>query len=157
MRQHRLRVFTDERGDGGNPTLVLEGADSTSDAELIEAAARFGGECTTIFEGESRVPRLRFFFPTGEMAFCGHGTLGAATVLRRRHAESFAIRIGDGSVQVRVRRSGAAPAVAELTTPLGPCHASPTGLRHRRWTRWGSPGPRSRSYPSPMQEGAPSP
>jgi PhzF family phenazine biosynthesis protein len=117
--QHLLRVFTDERGAGGNPTLVIDGADAMSDAELIDAARRFGGECTCIFDCEAEHPRLRFFFPTGEMAFCGHGTLGAATILRARHPEAFAVRIGARSIQARVRHSDVEPAVAELTTPLG--------------------------------------
>jgi PhzF family phenazine biosynthesis protein len=118
-RRHRLRVFTDDRGAGGNPTLVVDGADSTSEAELIEAARRFGGECTSIFDAGGPPPRLRFFFPTGEMAFCGHGTLGAATILRGRHPESFFARVGDRSVLVRVRASDSEPAIAELTTHLG--------------------------------------
>jgi trans-2,3-dihydro-3-hydroxyanthranilate isomerase len=70
---------------------------------------------------------LRFFFPTGEMAFCGHGTLGAATVIcaRREGGGSFAVAIGAGEVSVKVHRRE--PAHAELTTHLG--HVERVGER----------------------------
>jgi trans-2,3-dihydro-3-hydroxyanthranilate isomerase len=117
-REHVLRVFTDDRGIGGNPTLVIDGADGVSDVVLRDGARRFGSESTCIFYKGYRVPRLRFFFPTGEMAFCGHGTLGAATVIARREGGgSFAVAIGAGEVAVTVHRQE--PAHAELTTRLG--------------------------------------
>ena len=70
----------------GNPSYVL--LTSTKEhheaASYINLASRLACEVTVI-EQEGAKHNVRFFAPSGEMVFCGHGTLAAAAWLETFH------------------------------------------------------------------------
>lgn len=80
---HTLDVFTD-RPYAGNPLAVVLGADGLSDAQMQTIAREFNLS-ETIFVLAPRDPahtaRVRIFFPTGEIPFAGHPTIGCALLL----------------------------------------------------------------------------
>lgn len=83
MQVEVMRVFTDERGDYGNPLgVVLEGASIPETAQRQQLAATLGFS-ETIFIDDAERGRLRIFTPATELPFAGHPTVGAAWVLSR--------------------------------------------------------------------------
>ncbi|MBM2577375.1 PhzF family phenazine biosynthesis protein [Jannaschia sp. Os4] len=79
-------VFTD-RPFAGNPLAVVTGADDLSTAQMQTLARQFNLS-ETIFLMAPRDPahtaRARIFFPTAEIPFAGHPTVGAALLLAGR-------------------------------------------------------------------------
>jgi trans-2,3-dihydro-3-hydroxyanthranilate isomerase len=108
---HVLDVFTD-RPYAGNPLAVVEDAGGLSDAQMLAIAREFNLS-ETIFVMAPRDPahdaRVRIFFPTAEIPFAGHPTLGCAVHL----AEA---RLGGGDWTARiVLEEEAGPVPVELT------------------------------------------
>lgn len=124
---HILDVFTD-RPFAGNPLAVVLHADALSDAQMLRIAREFNLS-ETIFvcrpDDPAHAARVRIFFPTAEIPFAGHPTIGCAILLA-----GLAQPAGDfdtvltleevaGLVPVRVQRRGG-QATAELTAPVIP-------------------------------------
>jgi trans-2,3-dihydro-3-hydroxyanthranilate isomerase len=125
---HTLDVFTTRRF-GGNPLAVVLGADGLSTAQM-QAIAREFNLSETIFvqtpESTANTAKVRIFFPTGEMPFAGHPTLGCAILLAEMNHKagcSFEteIRLEEvaGLVPVKVTRIGDAP-MGMFTAPVVP-------------------------------------
>src|SRR5438552_4584516 len=128
---HTLDVFTAIRF-GGNPLAVVLGADSLSSAQM-QAIAREFNLSETIFvqtpADTGNTAKVRIFFPTGEMPFAGHPTLGCAILLAEMNHKagcSFEteIRLEEqaGLVPVRITRIGEMP-VGMFTAPVVPFSA----------------------------------
>jgi trans-2,3-dihydro-3-hydroxyanthranilate isomerase len=123
---HTCDVFTDQ-AFAGNPLAIVLGADDLTTAQMQTLAREFNLS-ETIFVQAPRDPahtaRVRIFFPTAEIPFAGHPTIGCAI-----HLASVG-EIGDfdkrlvleeeaGLVPVRVWRRGAATE-AEFVAPVVP-------------------------------------
>ena len=121
-------VFT-ARPFGGNPLAIVEEADGLSDAQMQVIAREFNLS-ETIFVLKPKDPAntasVRIFFPTAEIPFAGHPTIGCAIHLASRKYKpgcSFEteIRLEEvaGLVPVRVSRIGDVPR-AQFTAPVVP-------------------------------------
>ncbi|GHD99909.1 phenazine biosynthesis protein [Defluviimonas sp. 20V17] len=132
---HTLDVFT-ATPFAGNPLAVVLGADALSPAQMQVIAREFNLS-ETIFVQRPRDPahsaRVRIFFPTAEIPFAGHPTVGCAVLLAETaHPEGgdFTTRIAleeeAGLVPVTVTRAGGVTR-AEFTAPVIP-HAFPGAL-----------------------------
>lgn len=124
---HTCDVFTD-RAYAGNPLAIVLGADALTDAQMQTIAREFNLS-ETIFVQAPRNPahtaRVRIFFPTAEIPFAGHPTIGCAI-----HLAVASASVGDfdrdlvleeeaGVVPVRVWRRGAETR-AEFVAPVVP-------------------------------------
>ncbi|MGO4908425.1 PhzF family phenazine biosynthesis protein [Pseudorhodobacter sp. W20_MBD10_FR17] len=128
---HTLDVFTDTPF-AGNPLAVVLGADDLSDAQMQTIAREFNLS-ETIFvmrpQNPGHTARVRIFFPTAEIPFAGHPTIGCAILL----AEGA---LGDDPMQIVLEEeAGLVPVVltrqsgrvlAEFTAPVTP-HAATSG------------------------------
>ncbi|MEH7829056.1 PhzF family phenazine biosynthesis protein [Gemmobacter denitrificans] len=128
---HTLDVFTN-RAYSGNPLAVVLGAENLSVAQMQTIAREFNLSETIFVQppvNPAHTARVRIFFPTAEIPFAGHPTIGCAI-----HLASAAQPEGDftadlvleeeaGLVPVRVTRTGAR-IEAEFTAPVLP-HAAP--------------------------------
>ena len=78
----RTVVFSDGPG-GGNPAPVFLYADSMTDRDMQEAAARLGEEAVFVLSPrrDDCAVRMRYFVPDHELSICAHDTIGAVTVL----------------------------------------------------------------------------
>lgn len=142
---HVLDVFT-EIPYAGNPLAVVLGADGLTDRQMQTMAREFNLS-ETIFvqspQDPSHTARVRIFFPTAEIPFAGHPTLGCAVLLAELahgpgdwQAEVTLEEVA-GLVPVRLWRSGGVtsgtfgapvlPHRAEGAAPPGLC-ASAVGL-----------------------------
>ncbi len=78
-------VFTDAPY-GGNPLAIVEGADDLTTAQMQLIAREFNLS-ETIFvqtpDDPANAARVRIFFPTAEIPFAGHPTIGCAIHLAR--------------------------------------------------------------------------
>ncbi len=120
-------VFTTQRY-AGNPLAIVEGAAELSTKQMQTIAREFNLS-ETIFVMPPRDPahtaRVRIFFPTDEIPFAGHPTIGCAIHLATldRGPEDFAIDLvleeEAGDVPVRVVRENGALR-AELRAPVLP-------------------------------------
>ena len=130
---HTYDVFTNRRF-GGNPLAIVEEADGLSDAEMQVIAREFNLS-ETIFvrapKDKANTASVRIFFPTAEIPFAGHPTVGCAIHLASRKYKqgcSFetTIRLEEvaGLVPVKVSRIGDVPR-AEFTAPVIPFAAGP--------------------------------
>ena len=128
---HTCDVFTD-RAFAGNPLAIVLGADDLTSAQMLTLAREFNLS-ETIFVQRPADPahtaRVRIFFPTAEIPFAGHPTIGCAIHLATAMAEpgDFDARIvleeEAGLVPVRVWRRGDETR-AEFIAPVLP-HAVP--------------------------------
>jgi trans-2,3-dihydro-3-hydroxyanthranilate isomerase len=127
---HTLDVFTQTRFSG-NPLAVVLGADDLTTAQMQTIAREFNLS-ETIFVQTARNPnhtaRVRIFFPTAEIPFAGHPTIGCAILLATaRHSGDFTAHLvleeEAGLVPVTVTRKGTVTE-AEFTAPVVP-HATP--------------------------------
>lgn len=128
---HTLDVFTD-RAFAGNPLAVVLGADGLSTAQMQTLAREFNLS-ETIFVLAPRDPthtaRVRIFFPTAEIPFAGHPTVGCAIHLATQAAgagdvsAALVLEEEAGLVPVTVTRKGGA-VEAEFAAPVLP-HAAP--------------------------------
>ena len=125
---HTLDVFT-ARKFGGNPLAVVLDADALS-TEQMQTIAREFNLSETIFvmkpDNPANSAKVRIFFPTGEMPFAGHPTVGCAILLASQKYKpgcSFEteIRLEEvaGLVPVKVSRIGDVPR-AMFTAPVTP-------------------------------------
>ena len=130
---HTCDVFTD-RAFAGNPLAIVLGADDLTPAQMLTLAREFNLSETIFVQrpvNPAHTARVRIFFPTAEIPFAGHPTIGCAIHLATAMAEpgDFDARIvleeEAGLVPVRVWRQGAATK-AEFTAPVVP-HAVPDG------------------------------
>ena len=124
---HTYDVFTDQPY-AGNPLAIVLGADGLADWQMQTIAREFNLS-ETIFVLAPRDPahtaRVRIFFPTAEIPFAGHPTIGCAIHLAGAgtHHEDFdshlVLEEEAGLVPVRVwRRSGLT--LAEFVAPVIP-------------------------------------
>lgn len=124
---HTLDVFTD-RPFAGNPLAVVLGADGLSTAQMQTLAREFNLS-ETIFVMASANPahraRVRIFFPTAEIPFAGHPTVGCAILLATMDAgpgdftRDLVLEEEAGLVPVTVTRRGTAVR-AEFAAPVLP-------------------------------------
>ncbi len=128
---HTYDVFTNRRF-GGNPLAIVEEADALS-TEQMQTIAREFNLSETIFIRKPKDPAntasVRIFFPTAEIPFAGHPTVGCAIHLAAKKYKpgcSFetTIRLEEvaGLVPVKVSRIGDVPR-AQFTAPVTP-HAA---------------------------------
>jgi trans-2,3-dihydro-3-hydroxyanthranilate isomerase len=130
---HTLDVFTDTPYTG-NPLAVVLGAEALSDRQM-QAIAREFNLSETIFvmppDDPAHSAKVRIFFPTAEIPFAGHPTLGCAVHLAcKAHAadeDDFDMLITleevAGLVPVAVQRR-AGKVTGEFVAPVLP-HALP--------------------------------
>lgn len=124
---HTMDVFTD-RAFAGNPLAVVMGADDLTPAQMQIIAREFNLSETIFVQrpvNPAHTARVRIFFPTAEIPFAGHPTIGCALLL----AEG-ALPEGDGALRlVLEEEAGLVPVtvrrqqgrvVAELTAPVTP-------------------------------------
>lgn len=125
---HTYDVFTNRRF-GGNPLAIVEEADGLS-TEQMQTIAREFNLSETIFVLKPKDPAntasVRIFFPTAEIPFAGHPTVGCAIHLAQKKYKpgcSFetVIRLEEvaGLVPVKVSRIGDVPR-AQFTAPVTP-------------------------------------
>jgi trans-2,3-dihydro-3-hydroxyanthranilate isomerase len=120
-------VFTTRRFTG-NPLAIVEDADDLSTAQM-QTIAREYNLSETIFVRRPADPAhtasVRIFFPTAEIPFAGHPTIGCAIHLARKlHGTGdfetvITLEEVAGLVPVRVRAKGGA-IDAQLTAPVVP-------------------------------------
>ena len=125
---HTYDVFTNRRF-GGNPLAIVEEADALSDQQMLTIAREFNLS-ETIFVRKSKDPAhtasVRIFFPTAEIPFAGHPTVGCAIHLATKKYKpgcSFETTVTleevAGLVPVKVSRIGDVPR-AQFTAPVVP-------------------------------------
>lgn len=124
---HTCDVFT-SRAFAGNPLAIVLGADDLSTAQMLTLAREFNLSETIFVQrplNPAHTARVRIFFPTAEIPFAGHPTIGCAI-----HLATAAAGPGDfqaqivleeeaGLVSVRVWRSGDETR-AEFVAPVIP-------------------------------------
>lgn len=133
LRFHTLDVFTTRRY-AGNPLAVVLGAGGLSVAQMQTIAREFNLS-ETIFVmspvDPAHTARVRIFFPTAEIPFAGHPTIGCAVLLATQaHGPGdfdadLVLEEEAGLVPVHVTRRGAVTE-AEFTAPLLPRAAAGT-------------------------------
>ena len=133
IRFHTLDVFTDTPF-AGNPLAVVLDAGALTTAQMQTIAREFNLS-ETIFvmppQDPAHTARVRIFFPTAEIPFAGHPTIGCAILLAEtaNPGGDFAITITleeeAGLVPVAVTRTGGR-ITAELTAPVLPHPAGDT-------------------------------
>jgi len=127
LRFHTLDVFTN-RKFGGNPLAVVLDADALTDRQMQTIAREFNLS-ETIFVMRPAEPantaKVRIFFPTGEIPFAGHPTVGCAVLLAHQRdwagQDQLQIRLEEaaGLVPVTVTQ-GAGAMRAAFTAPVVP-------------------------------------
>ncbi len=121
-------VFTN-RPFAGNPLAIVEDADQLSDQQMQTIAREFNLS-ETIFirkpKDAANTASVRIFFPTAEIPFAGHPTVGCAIHLAQKKykpgcAFETEIRLEEvaGLVPVKVSRIGDHPR-AQFTAPVVP-------------------------------------
>ncbi|QBX99591.1 PhzF family phenazine biosynthesis protein [Rhodophyticola sp. CCM32] len=120
-------VFAD-RGFAGNPLAIVEGADALGTSQMQTIAREFNLS-ETIFvqtpDDPAHTAKVRIFFPTDEIPFAGHPTIGCAihlaTTARPEGDFETLITLEEraGLVPVTVIRAGSA-ITAEFTAPKQP-------------------------------------
>ena len=128
---HTMDVFTDTPF-AGNPLAIVRGADGLSTAQMQRIAREFNLS-ETIFvmapANPAHTARVRIFFPTAEIPFAGHPTIGCAIHLATegRGGADFTAQLvleeEAGLVPVTVTRQDGR-IMAEFTAPVRP-HAAP--------------------------------
>lgn len=111
-------VFTD-RPFSGNPLAIVETAGRLATAQMQTIARQFNLS-ETIFlmppHDPAHTARARIFFPTAEIPFAGHPTIGAALFLAgRRGLDEVVLEEEAGPVPVTIRDGE-----AQLTAPVLP-------------------------------------
>jgi len=97
---HVIRVFTDQRGEYGNPLGVfLDGAEvAEPDRQPIATELGFS---ETVFVDDPRRGVIRIHTPAAEIPFAGHPTVGTAWLLAAEREPVTALRPPLGEVGVR--------------------------------------------------------
>lgn len=124
---HTCDVFTD-RAFAGNPLAIVLGADDLSVAQMQTLAREFNLSETIFVQrpaNPAHTARVRIFFPTAEIPFAGHPTIGCAIHLATAEAgqgdfhSEITLEEEAGLVPVQVWRRGAETR-AEFTAPVVP-------------------------------------
>jgi len=127
LRFHIYDVFTTTPFTG-NPLAIVEGADDLSVAQMQTLARQFNLS-ETIFvqrpDDPAHTAKVRIFFPTAEIPFAGHPTIGCALHLARDAADTITLEEQAGLVPVTITRDGGT-ALAEFTAPKLPVRHAPT-------------------------------
>lgn len=127
---HTLDVFTTQPF-AGNPLAVVLGADGLTTAQMQTMAREFNLSETIFVQAPANplhTAKVRIFFPTAEIPFAGHPTIGCAILLATRaHSGDFradlVLEEEAGLVPVQVNREGETT-LAEFAAPVLP-HAAP--------------------------------
>ena len=111
-------VFT-QRPFSGNPLAIVEGADDLSTAQMQTIAREFNLS-ETIFvqtpDDTANTAKVRIFFPTAEIHFAGHPTIGCALHLaQKRGLDHVVLEEVAGLVPVTIT-----DATAQFTAPVVP-------------------------------------
>lgn len=118
---HVYDVFTDTPFTG-NPLAIVEKADGLTTAQMQTIARQFNLS-ETIFvqapDDPAHTAKVRIFFPTAEIPFAGHPTIGCALHLARDGDDTVTLEERAGLVPVTISRDGPA-ALAEFTAPKLP-------------------------------------
>lgn len=125
---HTCDVFTTRRF-AGNPLAIVEDADALSTGQMQTIAREFNLS-ETIFvqtpEDAAHTARVRIFFPTAEIPFAGHPTIGCAIHLAEKaHPDGadfdmlITLEEVAGLVPVEVQRRGG-ECLARFTAPGSP-------------------------------------
>ena len=130
---HTMDVFTDQPFSG-NPLALVLGADDLSTEQMQRIAREFNLSETIFVQrpvDAANTARVRIFFPTAEIPFAGHPTIGCAILLAQRQMDDRAdfdsmivLEEEAGIVPVSVGRSNGVT-TAELTAPILPFRAQP--------------------------------
>lgn len=135
LRFHTCDVFTD-RPFHGNPLAIVLDADGLSPAQMQTIAREFNLSETIFVQAPmnpAHTARVRIFFPTAEIPFAGHPTIGCAIHLAEAMAQgdfdqTLVLEEEAGLVPVRVwRRDGRT--MAEFVAPVVP-HAVTDAMDH---------------------------
>ncbi|MEL6597773.1 MAG: PhzF family phenazine biosynthesis protein [Pseudomonadota bacterium] len=117
LRFHTYDVFTDTPF-AGNPLAIVEGADGLSTAQMQTIAREFNLS-ETIFVMAPKDPahtaKVRIFFPTAEIPFAGHPTIGCALHLAQGRNTRITLEEEAGLVPVTIQDGR-----AEFTAPVTP-------------------------------------
>ncbi|MFN3936734.1 MAG: PhzF family phenazine biosynthesis protein [Gemmobacter sp.] len=116
---HILDVFTD-RPFAGNPLAVVLGADGLDDGQMLTLAREFNLSETVFVQrpaDPASTAKLRIFFPTAEIPFAGHPTIGAAVLLAGLRGGLVRVVLEERAGLVPVTFDGE---VAELSAPVLP-------------------------------------
>jgi predicted PhzF superfamily epimerase YddE/YHI9 len=97
---HVLRVFTDERGEHGNPLGVFLEGGEVAESERQAIATQLGFS-ETVFVDDAARGEIQMFTPAAEIHFAGHPTVGTAWLLARERRPVDALRPPPGEVGVR--------------------------------------------------------
>lgn len=120
---HILDVFTDTPFVG-NPLAVVLGADGLTDRQMLALAREFNLSETIFVQAPAdpaHAARVRIFFPTAEIPFAGHPTIGCALLLAELRGISGRLVLEEQAGLVPVTLTPDAGGVlAELTAPVVP-------------------------------------
>ncbi|WP_309663826.1 PhzF family phenazine biosynthesis protein [Tabrizicola sp.] len=124
---HTCDVFTDQPF-AGNPLAIVLGADDLTPARMQILAREFNLSETIFVQrpvNPAHTARVRIFFPTAEIPFAGHPTIGCAIHLAEAMAgpgdflRQIVLEEEAGLVPVTVRRENGV-SLAELVAPVIP-------------------------------------
>jgi trans-2,3-dihydro-3-hydroxyanthranilate isomerase len=126
LRFHVYDVFTTTPFTG-NPLAIVEGADGLSTAQMQTLARQFNLS-ETIFvqrpDDPAHTAKVRIFFPTAEIPFAGHPTIGCALHLAGATAATITLEEQAGLVPVTISRDGGV-VTAEFSAPQLPARHAP--------------------------------
>ncbi|MEM7722145.1 MAG: PhzF family phenazine biosynthesis protein [Pseudomonadota bacterium] len=121
LRYHVYDVFTDTPFTG-NPLAIVEGADDLTTAQMQTIARQFNLS-ETIFvqtpDDPAHTAKVRIFFPTAEIPFAGHPTIGCAIHLASDTKNVITLEEVAGLVPVTIASNGPVP-LAEFVAPKLP-------------------------------------
>ncbi len=127
LRFHVYDVFT-ETPFTGNPLAIVEGADALTTAQMQTIARQFNLSETLFLQtadDPAHTARVRIFFPTAEIPFAGHPTIGCALHLAGETATRITLEEQAGLVPVTITRD-ATGTRAEFTAPKLPIRHADT-------------------------------
>jgi len=127
LRFHVYDVFT-HTPFTGNPLAIVEGADTLTTAQMQTLARQFNLSETLFVQppdNPSHTAKVRIFFPTAEIPFAGHPTIGCALHLAGDTETRITLEEQAGLVPVTITRDGPTP-VAEFTAPRLPVRHADT-------------------------------
>lgn len=127
LRFHIYDVFTTTPFTG-NPLAIVEGADDLSIAQMQTLARQFNLS-ETIFvqrpDDPAHSAKVRIYFPTAEIPFAGHPTIGCALHLAGDSSDTITLEEQAGLVPVTITRDSGT-ALAEFSAPRLPVRHAPT-------------------------------
>ena len=126
LRFHIYDVFT-TTPFSGNPLAIVEGAGGLTGAQMQTLARQFNLSETLFIQppdDPAHTAKVRIFFPTAEIPFAGHPTIGCALHLASGGASLVTLEEVAGLVPVRITRDGDGM-LAEFTAPKIPLRHAP--------------------------------